>query len=100
APRATSERGTRSSPRKRGSSENCLILGPRFRGDERLADVVHPKTKRPAWAGRSIYWLKSVSRVQAYLRSSGTVPPEAISFAITCLCSQIFISAEPSSAPV
>ena len=59
------------------------------------------KTKA-ARAGRAA---RSMSEAQvrageAYFRSSGTVPPDAIIFAITCLCSQMFISAEPSSAPV
>lgn len=35
-----------------------------------------------------------------YFRLSGTTPPDSISFVMTCLCSQTFISAEPSSAPV
>src|SRR3954447_18742835 len=35
-----------------------------------------------------------------YFKLSGTTPPVCISFDITCLCSQRFISAEPSSAPV
>ena len=34
------------------------------------------------------------------LRLSGTLPPLSASFVITCLCSQTFISAEPSRAPV
>jgi hypothetical protein len=35
-----------------------------------------------------------------YFRLSGTTPPDSISFAMTCLCSQTFISAEPSRGPV
>ncbi len=34
------------------------------------------------------------------LRVSGTLPPLSASLVITCLCSQMFISAEPFSAPV
>ena len=34
------------------------------------------------------------------LRLSGTLPPLSASFVITCVCSHMFISAEPSSAPV
>jgi hypothetical protein len=34
------------------------------------------------------------------LRCSGTLPPLSASFTMTCRCSQMFISAEPSSAPV
>ncbi len=33
-------------------------------------------------------------------RLAGTLPPPSASLAMTCLCSQIFISAEPSSAPL
>src|SRR5262249_17628428 len=34
------------------------------------------------------------------LRLSGTLPPLSASFVMTCFCSQTFIAAEPSSAPV
>jgi hypothetical protein len=34
------------------------------------------------------------------LRCSGTLPPLSASFTMTCRCSQMFISAEPSSTPV
>ena len=34
------------------------------------------------------------------LRCSGTLPPVSASLVMTCRCSQTFISAEPSSAPV
>jgi hypothetical protein len=33
------------------------------------------------------------------LRFSGTLPPLSATLIMTCLCSQVFISAEPSSAP-
>ena len=39
-------------------------------------------------------------RLPYALRLSGTLPPLSASFTITCLCSQTFISAEPSRAPV
>ena len=35
-----------------------------------------------------------------YFRLSGTTPPLSITLVMTCLCSQMFISAEPSRAPV
>jgi hypothetical protein len=34
------------------------------------------------------------------LRLSGTLPPPSATFAMTCLCSQTFMAAEPSNAPV
>jgi len=36
----------------------------------------------------------------SFLRLSGTTPPLSASFVMTCLCSQTFISAEPSSVPL
>jgi hypothetical protein len=57
------------------------------------------KQSGPRQAGRLIHSPEAVC-AGSYFRSSGTVPPDAISFSITFLCSQMFISAEPSSAPV
>ena len=43
---------------------------------------------------------RKAERWRYALRCSGTLPPVSASLIITCRCSQIFISAEPSSAPV
>ena len=40
------------------------------------------------------------TRFAYVLRLSGTLPPLSASFVMTCLCSQTFISADPSRAPV
>ena len=40
-----------------------------------------------------------VNARQACLRLSGTLPPPSASLVITCRCNQMFIAAEPSSAP-
>ena len=59
------------------------------------------KQKRPAPGGPlDPFPQRKAAPADPYFRLSGTVPPVSISFAITCLCSQMFISAEPSSAPV
>ncbi len=39
-------------------------------------------------------------QAECFIISAGTLPPFSASFVITCLCSQMFICAEPSSAPV
>ena len=41
-----------------------------------------------------------VADAQATFRPAGRAPPPSASFAMTCLCSQTFMSAEPSRAPV
>jgi hypothetical protein len=46
----------------------------------------------------SCFWCESNN--QACLRLSGTMPPLSASLVMTCLCSQIFISAEPSRLPL
>src|SRR5262249_1337268 len=38
--------------------------------------------------------------VDCFFKLSGTLPPPSASLVITCSCSQMFISAEPLSAPV
>jgi hemoglobin-like flavoprotein len=72
-----------------------------------------PDARHTARISASLFMVSSLATVvmlsararvgrQAVLccRLSGTLPPLSASLVITCLCSQMFISAEPSSAPL
>src|SRR5262249_10974686 len=52
------------------------------------------------WRPRSSACRAPGPRFPHALRLSGTLPPLSASFVMTCFCSQTFIAAEPSRAPV
>ena len=85
---ATGSLGVPAKPRPRDRPAQAPVSCP----VEKLQDKCRAGSVPPAP-------LAVLARTQCF-RLSGTLPPLAASFSITCLCSQMFISAEPSSAPV
>ncbi len=73
--------------------EWCSVCRGEFGEARRRSARRHARRGRPVGA--------DATGTRVYVRRlSGTLPPLSANFTITCRCSQTFISAEPSSAPV